>query len=116
MYGLSFEVKKNGGRKDRINEKCIFRSLRTKGSLARNCNSLCKTNPNRRFAVLQEAIDEGIKMLGAIIGDIAGSRFEFNNHISKNFELLAEDCFVTDDSIMTLAIAKAILTCEDDQG
>jgi len=50
-------------------------------------------------------------MLGAIIGDIAGSRFEFNNIRYKNFELLAEDCNVTDDSIMTLAVAKAILTC-----
>ena len=48
-------------------------------------------------------------MLGAIIGDIVGSRFEFNNHRSKDFELFTEDCFVTDDSIMTLAVAKAIM-------
>jgi type I restriction enzyme M protein len=48
-------------------------------------------------------------MLGAIIGDIAGSRFEFNNHRSKEFELFAEGCFVTDDSIMSLAVAKAIM-------
>lgn len=48
-------------------------------------------------------------MLGAIIGDIAGSRFEFNNHRSKDFELFTEDCFVTDDSIMTIAVAKAIM-------
>lgn len=48
-------------------------------------------------------------MLGAIIGDIAGSRFEFNNHKSKDFELFAEDCFVTDDSIMTIAVGKAIM-------
>lgn len=48
-------------------------------------------------------------MLGAIIGDIAGSRFEFNNHRSKDFELFTEKCRVTDDSIMTLAIAKAIM-------
>lgn len=27
-------------------------------------------------------------MLGAIIGDIVGSRFEFDNHRSKDFELL----------------------------
>jgi ADP-ribosylglycohydrolase len=53
-------------------------------------------------------------MLGAIIGDIAGSRFEFNNIKSKDFDLLAEDCFVTDDSIMTLAVAKAILACNGD--
>lgn len=48
-------------------------------------------------------------MIGAIIGDIAGSRFEFNNHKSKDFELFTGDCFVTDDSIMTLAVAKAIM-------
>ena len=47
-------------------------------------------------------------MLGAIIGDIVGSRFEFNNHRSKEFDLFTEDCFATDDSIMTLAVAKAI--------
>lgn len=48
-------------------------------------------------------------MLGAIIGDIVGSRFEFNNHRSKEFDLFAEGCFATDDSIMTLAVAKAIM-------
>lgn len=48
-------------------------------------------------------------MLGAIIGDIVGSRFEFNNHRSKDFELFGDGCFATDDSIMTLAIAKAII-------
>ncbi|MBN2259451.1 MAG: ADP-ribosylglycohydrolase family protein [Clostridiales bacterium] len=48
-------------------------------------------------------------MIGAIIGDIVGSRFEFNNNRSKEFELFNEDCFVTDDSIMTLAVAKAIM-------
>ncbi len=48
-------------------------------------------------------------MIGAIIGDIVGSRFEFNNHRSKDFELFTDKCFVTDDSIMTLAVAKAIL-------
>jgi ADP-ribosyl-[dinitrogen reductase] hydrolase len=48
-------------------------------------------------------------MLGAIIGDIVGSRFEFNNRKSKDFELFAESCFATDDSIMTLAVAKTIM-------
>lgn len=48
-------------------------------------------------------------MLGAIVGDIVGSRFEFNNHRSKDFDLFAEGCFATDDSIMTLAVAKAIM-------
>jgi type I restriction enzyme M protein len=53
-------------------------------------------------------------MLGAIIGDIVGSRFEFDNHKSKDFELFAKGCYVTDDSIMTLAVAKAILSCDGD--
>lgn len=47
-------------------------------------------------------------MLGAMIGDIVGSRFEFKNHRSKDFILFHKDCFATDDSIMTLAIAKAL--------
>jgi ADP-ribosylglycohydrolase len=53
-------------------------------------------------------------MLGAIIGDIAGSRFEFDNYRSKDFDLFAEGCFVTDDSIMTLAVAKAVLASNGD--
>ncbi|MGI6509793.1 MAG: ADP-ribosylglycohydrolase family protein [Erysipelotrichaceae bacterium] len=48
-------------------------------------------------------------MLGAIIGDIVGSRFEWDNIKTKDFELFTDDCFVTDDSVMTLAIAKAIM-------
>lgn len=53
-------------------------------------------------------------MLGAIIGDIVGSRFEWHNIKTKEFEFFHTDCFATDDSIMTLAIARAILACEGD--
>ncbi len=55
-------------------------------------------------------------MLGAIIGDIAGSRFEWNNTKSKEFELLShiKGCKVTDDSIMSLAVAQAILDSNGD--
>lgn len=54
-------------------------------------------------------------MLGALIGDIVGSRFEWNNHRSKDFELFAKGCFATDDSIMSLAVAKAILDSGKDR-
>ena len=50
-------------------------------------------------------------MLGAIIGDIAGSRFEWDNLKSKEFDLLTHSCAPTDDSIMTLAIADALMAC-----
>lgn len=55
-------------------------------------------------------------MLGAIIGDIVGSRFEWNNIKSKDFEFLSHinGCRPTDDSIMSLAIAQAILDCKGD--
>ena len=48
-------------------------------------------------------------MLGAIIGDIVGSRFEFNNVKSKNFNLFTKECSFTDDTICTVAVADAIL-------
>ena len=51
-------------------------------------------------------------MLGAIVGDIVGSRFEWNNIKTKEFDFLTYKCFVTDDSIMSLAVAKAILECD----
>ena len=55
-------------------------------------------------------------MLGAIIGDIAGSRFEWNPHKSKDFDLLTQlgGCRPTDDSVMTIAVANAILECNGD--
>ncbi len=51
-------------------------------------------------------------MLGAIIGDIVGSRYEFNNIKTKQFPLFSSRCFFTDDSVMTLAIAEAVMACD----
>ena len=50
-------------------------------------------------------------MLGAIIGDIVGSRFEFDEIPTDNFELFLDKprCDYTDDTIMTIAVADAIL-------
>ncbi len=38
-------------------------------------------------------------MLGAVVGDVIGSRFEWNNHKSKDFQLFTEDCHLTDDKL-----------------
>lgn len=66
-------------------------------------------------------------MLGAIVGDIAGSRFEFANcptdgtlaefgmPTQPGFELLAQDCFITDDTILTLAVCQALLDSDGDR-
>lgn len=48
-------------------------------------------------------------MLGAIIGDIVGSVYEWNNIKTKDFPLFREDCFFTDDTVMTCAVAEAIM-------
>lgn len=49
-------------------------------------------------------------MFGALVGDIIGSHFEFNNTKSKDFPLFNEDTRFTDDSVLTLAISKYFLT------
>ena len=38
-------------------------------------------------------------MLGAIVGDIVGSVYEWNNIKTKDFPLFREDCFFTDDTV-----------------
>ncbi|VPP39907.1 hydrolase [Streptococcus pneumoniae] len=48
-------------------------------------------------------------MLGAIIGDIVGSVYEWNNIKTKDFPLFRKDCFFTDDTVMTCAVAEAIM-------
>ena len=48
-------------------------------------------------------------MLGAIIGDIAGSKYEFNNPFDYDFEMFGGGCDFTDDTICTVAVADAIL-------
>lgn len=49
-------------------------------------------------------------MLGAIIGDIIGSPYQFaNTYLQESFTLFTEHCSYTDDTICTVAIADAIL-------
>ncbi len=52
-------------------------------------------------------------MLGAIIGDIVGSRWEFNPTNNYNFELFSDKNGFTDDTICTVAVADAILRDRD---
>lgn len=52
-------------------------------------------------------------MLGAIIGDIVGSVYEFDNILTKDFPLFSENSTFTDDSVMTIALANNLLLTED---
>ena len=62
----------------------------------------------RRGASLHTA--RGLQMLGAIAGDIIGSVHEFTCTRTKEFELFASNCFFTDDTVLTVALADSILT------
>ena len=57
-------------------------------------------------------------MFGAILGDIIGSAYEFDSHNckSKDFPLFSRRSTFTDDTVMTLAVADALMkvTAEDD--
>ncbi len=48
-------------------------------------------------------------MLGAIIGDIVGSVYEWDRIKTKEFPFLTDDCFFTDDSVCTVAVADILL-------
>ena len=49
-------------------------------------------------------------ILGAILGDIAGSSFEFRNEKSTDIDLFAASDYFTDDTVMTIAVADWLLT------
>ncbi|BCG47108.1 Putative hydrolase [Citrifermentans bremense] len=51
-------------------------------------------------------------MLGTLTGDIVGSIYEWNNIKTTEFPLFQEQCRFTDDSVLTVALAEAILTGE----
>ena len=56
-----------------------------------------------------------LMMIGAIVGDVVGSRFEWHNRKSKRFTFMkgrvesSRSCHFTDDTVMTLAVAAAIM-------
>lgn len=51
-------------------------------------------------------------MLGAIVGDVVGSVYEFNNIKSKDFPFFTKENFFTDDTIMTCAVCQALMNCK----
>jgi ADP-ribosylglycohydrolase len=49
-------------------------------------------------------------MIGALVGDIVGSVYEWNNIKTTEFPLFGPRCFFTDDTVLTVALADAILS------
>jgi len=62
---------------------------------------------------MENAGEKMFPFIGAIVGDIVGSRFEFHNLKSKDFDLFDDkggcsSCRFTDDTVMTIAVADAL--------
>lgn len=83
----------------RARAKSSMRALSSLNGDFHSCSQLSVRERNR-----------GVTMLGAIIGDVAGSRFEWHNLKSKDFELFHQNCHITDDSVLTVAVASAPFT------
>lgn len=88
--------------------------------LRRLCNRhICEAGLDVMTDMLREGVETHVKarkgMIGAIVGDIVGSRFEWHNRKSKRFTFLKGEhesrhpCRFTDDTVMTVAVADAIL-------
>jgi ADP-ribosylglycohydrolase len=55
-------------------------------------------------------------MYGAILGDIIGSPYEFDRgNKSKDFPLFSKDSTITDDTVMTIAVAEAFMGAPDNE-
>ncbi|MDD3155684.1 MAG: ADP-ribosylglycohydrolase family protein [Victivallaceae bacterium] len=62
---------------------------------------------------MEKLLPELYHLYGALGGDIIGSTYEFNNVKSKKFPLFPRGSAITDDSVMTIATAEAILQKRD---
>ena len=54
-------------------------------------------------------------MLGAIVGDIIGSYYEFRPWKSEDFPLFTEKSRFTDDTVMTLAVGLGVMKGYNDE-
>lgn len=64
---------------------------------------------NKKDKAKRSKVEYNPLLIGAVIGDIAGSIYEFNPHKSKDINLQNKDMEYTDDTIMTIAVADWIL-------
>jgi len=77
---------------------------------ANNNGNICiKQKRKNTISSIPLAQPGNVKPIGAIVGDIVGSIYEFNNHRSKAFPLFGDQVEFTDDSIMTIATMEALM-------
>ena len=52
-------------------------------------------------------------IIGAIIGDVMGSVYEFDNIRTTEFDMFNPKCDFTDDTVLTIAVADCLLNDKD---
>jgi ADP-ribosyl-[dinitrogen reductase] hydrolase len=55
-------------------------------------------------------LKKGEIVIGSIIGDIVGSRFEGINNVTEKFDLFSRECEFTDDTVCVVALADSLLS------
>lgn len=83
--------------------------IATKNVTENNLLDFDKSKPEEYFID-----DNSLKLMGAIIGDIVGSPYEFMSLKLKKFPLFNNYCRFTDDTVMTCAIAQSLIDCDGD--
>ena len=69
-----------------------------------------KTNPLQFEKTENDTVPKCL--MGAIVGDIVGSIYEFDNIHTEDFPLFGPGCEITDDTVMTLAVAQALVNAK----
>jgi ADP-ribosylglycohydrolase len=90
---------------DLENRDCRVANIAPRNDTRGFFNSLLENN--------QPILTAELYMLGAIAGDIIGSVYESNNIKTKEFSLFDPRCHFTDDTVLTVALADAILSNND---
>lgn len=93
----------------KIDMKCLNSYIATKSVVGNNLLAFGDAKPEKYFID-----DNSLKLMGAIIGDIVGSPYEFMSLKLKKFPLFNNYCRFTDDTVMTCAIAQSLIDCDGD--
>jgi ADP-ribosylglycohydrolase len=69
-------------------------------------------NPSNAIIIFQKP-DKKMTIIGAIIGDVMGSVYEFDNIRTTEFDMFHPNCDFTDDTVLTIAVADCVLHNKD---
>ncbi len=119
FYSISCHLRINNLGSRLFHESCGFtlkldmrylnNYIATKSVIENHLLSFDQAKPEKFFIQNNRLV-----LMGAIIGDIVGSPYEFMGAKLKKFQLFTDYCRFTDDTVMTCAIAQSLIDCKGD--